>query len=308
MNDLQDMETQKGPQGARPLVSMALDIVRRHVASLDDVGDAPPKLILPILKHIHRPEQLALIEENSPHLKDHTHELWFNFIKRDCFGWDNILLTKRKKNGELWTVDEVKQKATWTTYQRCLEKSEKSEEEALLALEKNMSAEKKQAESRETRVLQNLPSGWLRKRGHKPTGKVTELKNMIAKHRREEVNSGLAKPGKPLARPTHFLNRGAMGMAGPNQAARRILPPMRRLTAAPADKSTTESKMKSISPKLQELLPSPIKSSTAERSQAPEARNTETAQTTQGNQPPRPRPPKRKAPPTVLLPMKREKR
>ncbi|PGH15135.1 hypothetical protein AJ80_05645 [Polytolypa hystricis UAMH7299] len=84
---------------APSLLQMARKMCIKIVKRIDDIGLARYELIRPILLKIENPEQLHTLELKSPHLLDHTAELWIEFIKRDIPQWNEIELPE---NPESW--------------------------------------------------------------------------------------------------------------------------------------------------------------------------------------------------------------
>jgi RNA polymerase II transcription factor SIII (Elongin) subunit A len=316
-------------------MQMAISTIQRNIIHLDDLGDTPIHIALRIIKYVQRPKQLALIEERTPELAQHTHHFWFNFIKRDVFRWQDMLLKKQKKNGEFWTEDEVKQKTTYKTYKRCIEKSESASREAEEIFQQQMQATKDAAENNETRIVERLPASWMKRRnaGRQESSSTGELRltkgsktrtdtgrNMITKFRREAADMRLTRPGSSLSTPSHLLNRA---IPPPKIFARRE-PTMRRLLsarpisqgksdspkAASRDPSTTLRNMsKKIAPPRisAKAVPSQSKISSKERGE-PKTNDLEEGSKDRNKTQPSPlRPIKRRAEQTVLLPNKRSK-
>ncbi|KAF8848440.1 hypothetical protein BDZ45DRAFT_732929 [Acephala macrosclerotiorum] len=61
----------------------------RNIRSLTDVGDFEYFKIKPVLARINSPEQLHIIEQNSPQIQGEDAELWQAFIARDIPNWRN---------------------------------------------------------------------------------------------------------------------------------------------------------------------------------------------------------------------------
>ncbi|EST08997.2 RNA polymerase II transcription factor SIII, subunit A [Kalmanozyma brasiliensis GHG001] len=66
----------------RSLYSMALRVILRNISSVQDLGVLPYRHAKPILEEC-RIDQLILLEENSPHLLEHTEEIWKRNALRD---------------------------------------------------------------------------------------------------------------------------------------------------------------------------------------------------------------------------------
>jgi elongin-A len=328
------MDTTFQRRGARSLMDMAISTIQRNIAHLEDIGDTPIHIALRILKYVQRPKQLALLEEHSPELAEHTHEFWFSFIKRDVFRWQDMLLKKQKKNGEYWTEEEVKQKATYKTYKRCIDKADVASREAEEIFQQRMQATKDAAESNETRIVEKLPAGWLKRRGagrqeSSATGelrltkgsktKTDTGKNMITKFRREAADKMLTRPGSVLATPNHLLNR----TMAPKIFARRE-PTMRRLlserrlsqTKQDSPKAASKDPPTTIRDVSKKITLSNLPSKTAyQATKAPTNERREPKATDIGESPKDRaktqqsplRPVKRRTEPTVLLPNKRRK-
>jgi RNA polymerase II transcription factor SIII (Elongin) subunit A len=289
--------------GAPRLVDLALATARRNAQFIDDVGNLLPiRMVMPILKAVERPAQLAILEKNRPELVAETHELWFNMIKRDVPGWEKMLLTKVKRNGETWTVDEIKRKATATTYRNCMEKNEKEVAQATEVLRQAIAQDTKERRDKETRIVEKVPSSW-EKRRHAPSTATRPKSDVISKMRREAAAHRQMQPGGSLSTPSHLL-----GFMRRPRAAIRV-PRMRRLldpASAPASEpnktkpltapgSHTRARSDATSAKEPDGGASTAKETPAPSGSKPldnrEGRTT----------------PKRKQAPTVLLPSKRRK-
>jgi hypothetical protein len=297
------MDMYSEPVGSRRLLDMSLSTIQRNIACLEDLGDTPLHLATRILRYIKRPQQLAIIEENSPTLLGHTHEFWFNFIKRDIFNWEKMLLTKQKRDGSFWTAEEIKQKATYKTYKNCLQKAEDEERKAREILNKDMQARKETDIDTETKILEKEPSTWTKGRsGNKrTTGTVGGLrfthgsrtktdtpKGFMAKLRREAADSKLTRPGSTLATPNHLLGR-----TPPMKIfARREIEKTTATTPISATQSTRTNYVGNTPQKPLSSIPA-IPANTESNKPVPQTSPL--------------RPGKRKAPPTVLLPNKRQK-
>jgi RNA polymerase II transcription factor SIII (elongin) subunit A len=297
---------------------MAQGAVRRNITLLEDIGDTPIHIALPILRSVERPEQLALLEERSPALVEHTTELWFNFIKRDVYEWKDILSEKRKRSGEPWTEDEAKQKTNYKIYKKWLARSEVLKAEAEEVLKERLAAVKNAAIKKETRIVEKLPQSWMKSRTSLRGGssasaeirftsgsrtKTDTVRGLMTKVRREAADARLTRPGSTLGTPTHLLNTGK-----PRTIIARsvVAPPMRRLLS---ENPSLKPKSAAHAPESPERLKSPISSSNkiSPRKAAEESKGVEST-TKQGDpsQVSPYRPLKRKAA-TVLLPVKRMK-
>jgi hypothetical protein len=289
--------------GAPKLVDLALATARRHAQFIDDVGNLLPiKMVMPILKAVERPDQLATLEKNRPELAAETHELWFNMIKRDVSGWEKMLLTKVKRNGETWTVDEIKRKATATTYRNCMAKEEKEVAQATEVLRQAIAQDTKERRDKETRIVEKVPSSW-EKRRHVPATAARPKSDVISKMRREAAAHRQTQPGGSLSTPSHllgFLRRPQSAIRAPRM--RRLLDP----ASAPASKasktrSTTapwshaRARSDATSAKESDGGANPAKETPAPSGGKPS--DSREGRTT----------PKRKQAPTVLLPSKRRK-
>jgi hypothetical protein len=309
------MSTYTEPRGAQTLLSMALGAINL----LEDIGDTPIHIALPILRSIERPEQLALLEECNPALLEHTPELWFNFIKRDVYQWKELLLTKQKSNGELWTEGEVKQKTNYKIYKKYLAKSEVIKAEAEEVLKERLAAAKNAAIKKETRIVERLPQSWMKRgssRGASSASaeirlsngsrtKTDTVKGLMTKVRREVADARLTRPGSTLGTPTHLLNTGR---PRPIIAHKSAGPPMRRLLSEKPSSKPTASGLLRAQPSENSKAQKLSSSTNSLVIKGSEDLVDIEAAKTQRDLPQAPvyRPLKRKAP-TVLLPMKRMK-
>ncbi|CAD6454157.1 621f1d06-ee27-4f2a-b3d5-fa61f4fbaad7 [Sclerotinia trifoliorum] len=77
-----------GELGASSLLKIAKAACIKAAPGLTDIGDVHYELIRPILKNpVINPEQLHIIELNSPQIKGQDAELWRAFIARDIPNW-----------------------------------------------------------------------------------------------------------------------------------------------------------------------------------------------------------------------------
>jgi elongin-A len=115
------------------LLSMAQRGATRDISSLQDVGDISYELLRPILKKVTNPEQLRNLEIKSPHLADHTAELWQAFIARDIPQWQKKIM--EPKNPKSW----------WKVYGKLMrgeKRAKEASEEQLMAAMKGIDKER----------------------------------------------------------------------------------------------------------------------------------------------------------------------
>jgi hypothetical protein len=307
--------------GARPLAAMCLTVIRKNINNVTDLGtlgEDNPKFALKILRLIKRPEQLAVIEQNSPQLIPHTHEIWFSLIKKEIPGWENMLFHKSRTDGHTFTEEEVKQKCSYNIFKRCQKKADEAERRAEEVLRQQIETAKQASARKETRILTTMPSTASRRSRPVAHSELrfshgSKTKNIITKIRRETADAKLKK-GR-LGTPTHLLN-----------VRQRMLPPGHRAKLTQARSSST-------------VKSAPRSSSHAAPSISPATRYHQQQHSTREHSPPSsqaisftgspghdsPPPPmrerlvlqpsplvksgkKRAVAPTVLLPMKRAKR
>jgi hypothetical protein len=282
--------------GAPRLVDLCIATARRNVQFIDDVGNLLPlKIVLPIVKAVERPDQLALLEKNRPGLADETHEMWFNFIKRDVPGWEKMLLTRVKRSGETWTVDEIRKKATQKTYRTCMAKEQEEVAQATEVLRQATAKETQESRDRETRIVDKVPSSW--EKHHHRTPSQRGGSGVISKLRREAAAHRQAAPGGSLSTPSHLLRfkRQVHGTIRPPRM-RRLLDPAGTPTRAAVDKERSPMKAEARS-KPKEASGKELEGDAAKETKAPASKPAESRGAT----------PKRKRPVTVLLPSKRKK-
>ena len=91
------------------LYAMCLRVILRNISSVQDLGDMPYRNAKPILEEC-RIDQLILLEEASPHLLEHTDEIW----KRNCLR-DFIELRKKYQppNSPGTTTMMAKEPKSW---------------------------------------------------------------------------------------------------------------------------------------------------------------------------------------------------
>jgi hypothetical protein len=288
--------------GAPRLVDLCIATARRNVQFIDDIGNLLPlKLVMPIVKAVQRPDQLARLEKNRPELAEETHEMWFNFIKRDVSRWEKMLLTKVKRNGENWTVDEIKKKATETTYRNCMAKEQKEVAQATEDLRQATEKETKEARDRQTRIVDKVPSSWEKHRHSSSTGGRSKS-DVISKMRREAAAHRRVAPGGSLSTPSHLLRfKREVHVSIRPPRMRRLLEPAGTPTRAALEKekSSTGADARNNAKE--------TSGKESEGDAAGSAKETKSA----GDRPAESREgrttPKRKRPVTVLLPSKRKK-
>jgi len=209
--------------GARPLTSMCLTVIKRHINNVTNlgtigIGEQTPKMALRILDLVQRPKQLKEIEKNSPHLTAHTGPLYFRFITKEVVGWRDMLLHKSKQDGHIYTEEEAKQKATYNVYLKCLGKAEEANRKAIKRLQQKNEALKQASLKKETRIINAIPVIKQRARPA-PQSELrfshgSKTKNVLTKIRRETADARLKQPGSRLGTPTHLLNRQPMRAPG----------------------------------------------------------------------------------------------
>jgi elongin-A len=84
-----------------PLQVQVSKVLARNVNYINSVGDMPYRLCRPFLLSIENPSKLEAFEEQSPHLKAHTGEIWIKFIERDVPGYRKWPLPE---NPPSWSV------------------------------------------------------------------------------------------------------------------------------------------------------------------------------------------------------------
>ena len=72
---------------APSLFDIAKHRIIQNIEMLTDVGDLPYDFLRPILLKVEIPDQLRLIEENSPQIQGEDGEIWLRYIKRDIQNW-----------------------------------------------------------------------------------------------------------------------------------------------------------------------------------------------------------------------------
>jgi elongin-A len=90
------MATSAMPNPSLPsLRSCALRICVLNANNFDSLGDLPVLLVQPILSACS-PVQLAHLEDQSPHLRDETHEIWKRHV------WERFKVREGRQEGEDW--------------------------------------------------------------------------------------------------------------------------------------------------------------------------------------------------------------
>ncbi|GAA5989675.1 hypothetical protein JCM11641_007276 [Rhodosporidiobolus odoratus] len=91
-------------QGPSPLRATCEAILRLHWVAVNDIGDAPYDLVANLLKLSSAP-QLSFLEDNSPHIRPFTNEIW-----KDLCVADFIDVRKQVEDGQVKPEDEL---ASW---------------------------------------------------------------------------------------------------------------------------------------------------------------------------------------------------
>jgi hypothetical protein len=301
--------------GAPRLIDLCIATARRNVHYIDDFGDLPLPFVELIVKSVERPDQLAMLEKSRPDLVDKTHELWFSFIKRDVFGWEKMLLTKIKKNGQTWTVEEIRKKATETTYRNCMAKAQAEEAKATEVLRQAIAKETQEARDRQTLIVDKVPSSWEKHRhSSSSAGGRHQKSDVIGKMRREAAAHRQIKPGGKLATPNHLLRSSKRQVHGTIRAPRlrRLLEPAAAPTPAVAAHGADRASSAAVVPARRRSDAREASGKESEGDAGSSAKETpKAAAAAAASRPAEGREarttPKRKRPVTVLLPSKRKK-
>ncbi|KAL9617848.1 MAG: hypothetical protein Q9160_007398 [Pyrenula sp. 1 TL-2023] len=102
----------------KSLLELAQQAGIRCAKEIDNFGDAPYKLIRPIIAKIENPHQLHSIEANNPEYEGESSDKWMEFIKRDIPGWDQKSIYP--KDGKDW----------YKLYRKLRRRAAKEEEES----------------------------------------------------------------------------------------------------------------------------------------------------------------------------------
>lgn len=125
----------------------------KNIEGISDVGDLPYDLLHPILRKISNPDQLRAIEEASPHISEHSAEIWIGLIKRDIQGWDTKLLPP--KDPTKW----------WKVYRKLKREDEAERAAAEAQLRAALSKNREDKKANSTQIVhavipQKAKSGW----------------------------------------------------------------------------------------------------------------------------------------------------
>jgi hypothetical protein len=203
--------------GARSLFQQAKAQVIRNIGQLVDAGDTPVQLLLPILRHVKDPEQLAELEENSPQLKGETGDLWMALIKRDVPSWNKFMFSEPRANGKCWTEEELKPKLAYRHYERLVRRQEEEDQKTLDILRSSTLNNEKEQQAKKLVILETMPQLGPRKRAggsgsHRPTN-VSAASKALAKIRKinaekkalyggpKFLSSTIRRPTVPKTRP-----------------------------------------------------------------------------------------------------------
>jgi len=74
--------------GVPKLVDLVKQRLIKNIDMLYDIGDISFVFLAPILRCIQNPDQLLALEQNCPHIRGETGEIWMKFIRRDIPGWE----------------------------------------------------------------------------------------------------------------------------------------------------------------------------------------------------------------------------
>ncbi|KAL9582566.1 MAG: hypothetical protein Q9212_003227 [Teloschistes hypoglaucus] len=109
-----------------------------------DVGVMPYDIVRPILLKLENPQQLKILEGNSPQLCGADEEIWIGFIKRDIPDWESKILYPR--NPASW----------WKVYQKLIREHEKEVQTDAAALKAQFSRLKKEKEKLKPEQLEEI--------------------------------------------------------------------------------------------------------------------------------------------------------
>lgn len=125
---------------ARSLYQTAVHWLVRNKDGIDDVGDISYEKIRPVLLKVDRPEQLASIEENSPHLLGKTAEIWRAFLLRDVQDYDRNPV--EPKDGKSW----------WKTYRKAKRRADEEQQRQEEELVSQLTARREEREQNTTTI------------------------------------------------------------------------------------------------------------------------------------------------------------
>lgn len=186
---------------ASSLLNMARRGCAKNIDGIIDIGEMPYDMVAPFIRKIQNPEQLRLLEANSPQLAGETIDLWKAFIKRDIQQWEQKLIPP--KNPALW----------WKVYRKLKREDNAQKAVAEEALKAALSQKSQQKKANSTQIVhavipQVKTSRWGESR---PTASGAQaLRNTrtgtdaLAVIRRQTANQQLAR-GITKSIPNHAL-------------------------------------------------------------------------------------------------------
>ncbi|KAL8930765.1 MAG: hypothetical protein Q9208_000306 [Pyrenodesmia sp. 3 TL-2023] len=163
---------------APSLAELTRRALTKNLSNVTDVGDIPYQIIRPVLLKLENPNQLQMLEEQSPQLYGADAEIWISLIKRDIPDGGSKLLTP--KNPENW----------WKVYRKMRNDYEKVVQNDAAKLKAAFTGIQSAKDSRQIRIMEGIP-------------KIPKLDGMQFAHAAEY--NRIKKPPKIVKPPTSVL-------------------------------------------------------------------------------------------------------
>ncbi|KAF2152580.1 hypothetical protein K461DRAFT_268504 [Myriangium duriaei CBS 260.36] len=231
--------------GAPSLVRIAQRVATKYVDSIQSFADAPVHLVQPILKKVTSPDQLRLLEEDSPQIiGPDTVELWKFFIRRDIPSGDKNEL--EPKNPALWHK----------VYRRLKREDEARRKAAEDQLRQSLGQQAANRQNNQATILHTVLPGYLEKGARREAGATSRTtgQNALSALRKQSTRAVVPRrpvysssssdrprqPSRPVPRgtvaqaPIHMVNQytraqgASSGAPPPRPITTHPLPPPRR--------------------------------------------------------------------------------
>ncbi|KAL8749953.1 MAG: hypothetical protein Q9184_006603 [Pyrenodesmia sp. 2 TL-2023] len=163
---------------APSLTELTRRALTKNISNVTDIGDIPYQIIRPVLLKIENPNQLQMLEEQSPQLYGADAEIWISLIKRDIPDGGSKLLMP--KNPENW----------WKVYRKMRNDYEKVVQNDAAQLKAAFTGIQSAKDSRQIRIMEGIP-------------KLPKLDGMQFAHAAEY--NRVKKPPKVVKPPTSVL-------------------------------------------------------------------------------------------------------
>ncbi|PWN48987.1 hypothetical protein IE53DRAFT_168960 [Violaceomyces palustris] len=224
-----DVEIGNSFRSRYSLASMCKRVILRNMNAVQDVGDMPFRIARDILEQC-RVDQLILLEENSPHLLEHTDSIW----KRNCL---RDFVQVRKKYEE----NLQKEPSSWRRlYLRKQGEIEEQKAGAAQRIKDRYASHRAEKESKKLVVSDTFLGKTPKRGGNGGWGSITPVtkgQSLINKARHGSAAQARLTLTKPATRPSTIGRaRAVVNQLAPGMASGATIRPMvapKRVTGIP---------------------------------------------------------------------------